>query len=76
MVKRKSVALLFCHTSYDVCALHAGYLKLQIHKEVVSYLSLFSCNHDCRKAPQYHIACLIIRKFSTTFYLQNYVALS
>ena len=32
---------------YGACALHAGYLGIQINTQHVSYLLLFDCNHRC-----------------------------
>ena len=38
---------------YDACALHAGWLRLQIYTQNISYLLLFHCNNCGIGAPQY-----------------------
>jgi len=37
------------------CALHVGYLRLQIHTQSMWYLLLFHCNNGCTNEPHYYV---------------------
>jgi hypothetical protein len=41
---------------YGTCAVHAGYFRLQIDKQVVKYLLLFHCSSDNTNAPQCYVS--------------------
>ena len=42
---------------YGSCALHAGYLRLEMKSHNKQYLLLFHCNNGCVNAPQ----CYVLR---------------
>ena len=40
---------------YGACALHAGYLSLQMHTQNMSYLLVFHCNNSCTNMLQCYV---------------------
>jgi hypothetical protein len=50
---------------HGACALHAEYLRLQIHTQNMLCFLLFHCNNGCTKAPQ----CYVIRTLHVLFFL-------
>jgi len=59
---RVRIAFWICHScQYGACALHAGYVGLQIHAQVVLYLLLFLCNNSRAVVLRFtFLTCLVL----------------